>query len=472
MSRDNSHCLILGAGLTGLAAAYVLSRAGRDVKVFEAQPFFGGASRTVRHGEYRFDLGGHRFYTRDPNVIGLVNELVGDDMLRVGRVSRIHLNGRFADYPLSLSSALSVLSLPTCAAVGASYAWSRVMWLIDRLRRKRAHTFEQWVVSRFGRKMYNIYFKSYSEKVWGVSCRELCADFAEQRIKGLSMSSAIREMIGRRRSKGKVKTLVREFMYPRYGFGQIPEAMAAALKPNTLRLSSRAVGARHNGSRLMEVIVRTADGDESHPCGEVILTTPVNEFVSRLDPAPPREVTDAAARLRYRDILICFITLDRPQVTRDHWIYFSSPDVFFGRMHEPKNWSPDMAPAGTTGLVMEVFCFKDEPIWTEPDKSLLARVVAKLEGLGLIEPGQYLDGRVVRLEKAYPLYTSNYADCLEEVLGYLSRFENLQCAGRKGLFRYTSGDRYIEMGMKAAGNLLGEHHDVAAVAMEQEYAEK
>jgi len=470
MMAETDRVHILGGGLTGLSAAYVLARAGRPVRVFEAQPFLGGASRTVRHGEFRFDLGGHRFYTRDEEVIGLVRNLLGDDLLTVRRISRIYLNGRFADYPLSFRSALSALRPLTSARVGASYAWSRVRNAANRLRGRGVHTFEDWVVSRFGRRLYEIYFRPYSEKVWGVPCRELCADFAEQRIKGLSMRAALREMIGRTRGD-QVKSLIHEFLYPRYGFGQIPEAMARALPEGAVRLGARVVGCRHDGARITEVRVEANGATGAHPCDEVIMTLPLDEFVLGLDPPPPAAVLDAAGRLRFRDIIICFLALDRPQVTRDHWIYFSSPDVFFGRMHEPKNWSPAMAPADRTGVVVEVFCFQHDAVWTEPDDHLLGRVAARLEGLGLIAPGEARGGSVVRLERAYPLYVRGYAEHLGTVLDYLGRFENLQCAGRNGLFRYTSGDRYIEMGMKAAKNLLGEHHDVAAVASEREYAE-
>jgi len=470
MIGDDKAVYILGGGLTGLSAACVLARAGRAVRVFEAQPFLGGASRTVRHGEFRFDLGGHRFYTRDEEVIGLVRELIGDDLLTVRRISRIYLNGRFADYPLSFRSALSALRPLTCAHVGASYAWSRVLNAVAWLRGKGVHTFEEWVVSRFGRRLYEIYFKPYSEKVWGVSCRDLCADFAEQRIKGLSMCAAVREMIGRTKGN-RVKSLIHAFLYPRRGFGQIPEAMARALPEGAVRLGARVTGCRHDGARITEVRVEADGATESHPCNEVIMTLPVDAFVRGLDPPPPAEVLNAADRLRYRDIIICFLVLDRPQVTPDHWIYFSSPDVFFGRMHEPKNWSAAMAPADRTGVVVEIFCFRDDAVWTEPDEHLLGRVAERLEELGLIAAGEAQGGRVVRLERAYPLYVRGYAEHLGTVLDYLGRFENLQCAGRNGLFRYTSGDRYIEMGVKAAKNLLGERHDVAAVASEREYAE-
>jgi protoporphyrinogen oxidase len=202
-----------------------------------------------------------------------------------------------------------------------------------------------------------------------------------------------------------------------------------------------------------------------------INTIPINEFVHCLSPAPPPVVLDAADGLQYRAIVIAFLTLDREQVTPDHWIYFSSGDVFFGRMHEPKNWSAAMAPQGRTSLVVEVFCFETDPVWTEPEAAVLQRVAKRLAELKLIEQKQVSGGCIVRLPKAYPLYVNDYRRRMGTILDFLRQFANLQSAGRNGLFRYTSGDWYIDMGIKAAENLLGRHHDLMAAGSAQEYAE-
>lgn len=468
-TQNNAKNVIIGAGITGLAAAYVLNKNGQgDMHIFESEPFINGAGRTEVYKEFRFDLGGHRFYTSNEEVKRLVQEVVGPDMLTVDRISRIYLNGRFADYPLTFMSSLSVLSLWTAFVAGLSYLANRIRRIFVK---KPIVSFEDWIVNRFGWKLYSIFFKPYSEKVWGVPCTELAADFAGQRIKGLSLREVVQNIFQKKSTKHA--SLVRQFLYPRYGFGQIGENMARTLKPGTVHLSSPVIGCRHNGSVITEVLVKEPSGEKrSYPCKDVVMTIPITDFVRMLDPLPPQEVLAAASQLRYRDIIICYVALNRKQVTPDHWIYFSTPDTFFGRFHEPKNWSPSMAPADATGLVVEVFCFKDDPVWTEPDEQLLARIVKRLDELGMIKAGEYRGGTVVRLEKAYPLYTIGYQQQVDVLMNYLKRFKNLHCAGRNGVFRYSSGDRHIEMGIKTGQNILGAQHDVHKVGAEQEYAEK
>jgi len=457
---------ILGAGLTGLTAAYVLQRRGVSVQVLEADRVLGGASRTVPYDGFRFDLGGHRFYTKNQRVLDLVRELLRDELITVERVSRIYLDGKFVDYPLSFFSALSGLGAGRSLAVAGSYAAQKMRGLV---RKNPESTFEQWVVNRFGRRLYEIYFKPYSEKVWGIPCSELGADFAAQRIKGMSFRAALRSMLLPK--KDAPATLASRFVYPRLGFGRIPEQMAAALPASALHLSSPVVRVEHDGRRVTAAICRSEGGETRFEADNFINTIPVNEFVHALSPAPPPVVLDAADGLRYRAIVIAFLTLDREQVTPDHWIYFSSGDVFFGRMHEPKNWSVAMAPQGRTSLVVEVFCFETDPAWTEPEQALLKRVAKRLAELKLIEEKQVSGGCIVRLPKAYPLYVNDYQRRMNTILDFLRQFGNLQSAGRNGLFRYTSGDWYIDMGIKAAENLLGEHHDLMSVGAAQEYAE-
>jgi len=459
--------LILGGGLTGLSSAHVLSRHGAPVRVFEGAPHLGGASRTVEWEGFRFDLGGHRFYTRNEEVLGLVRDLLGDELLTVPRLSRIYLRGHLVDYPLSFFNALRALGPATSAAVAASYVKEKLRNLV---RRPPDETFEDWVVSRFGRRLYEIYFKTYSEKVWGVPCSRLEADFAAQRIRGLSFRKAVRNMLTRR--SGEADSLVSQFYYPRRGFGQIPQKMAESLPEGSVHLSSPVVGVRHDGSRVLEVATRESGEVRWWGAAEVISTIPIDELVRMLEPAPPAEVLGAAKELKYRDLIVLFLVLDREQVSPDQWMYFPDPDVFFGRMHEPKNWSPQMAPADRTGLAIEVFCFQDQPVWEEPVEQLLRRAAQELEDLGLIRASEAAGGTAVRYPNAYPLYEAGYRENMALITSYLRRLENLQLAGRNALFRYTSGDRYIEMGLKAARNILEEeHHDVSAVAAEQDYAE-
>ena len=463
-----SEALVLGAGLTGLTAAHVLWEHTHPIRVFEATRWLGGTARTASWGEFRFDLGGHRFYTRNEDVLSLVRRLLGEELLTVPRMSRIYLRGHLVDYPLTFFNALAALGPLTSAAVAASYAAQKGRSLF---RKASDETFEDWVVTRFGRKLYQIYFKPYSEKVWGMSCSELEADFAAQRIRGMSFREAVKGMF--LRDGEASESLVSQFFYPKLGFGRIPEKMAETLPTERLHLSSPVVRVAHDGARIREVTVAENGVEESYDAEQVLSTVPISELVDMMDPPAPEQVREAAKKLRYRDVIILFLAIERESVTRDQWIYFPDCDTFFGRMHEPKNWSAAMSPSGLTGLVVEVFCYEHEPIWRESEESLISRAAAKLEELEFIKTSEIIGGCDIRLRKAYPLYCRGYQDQLAILFGYLSRFSNLQCAGRNGLFRYTSGDRYIEMGLKAASNVLGQgRHDVHRVATEKEYAEK
>jgi protoporphyrinogen oxidase len=466
LADDSKRAIVLGAGLTGLTAAYVLRRHGVPVRVFEADRVLGGASRTIPYEGFRFDLGGHRFYTKNQRVLELVRELLGDELMTVDRVSRIYLDGKFVDYPLTFFSALTGLGAARSLAVAASYAAQKMRTMV---RTEPEHTFEQWVVNRFGRRLYEIYFKPYSEKVWGIPCSELSAEFAAQRIKGMSFREALRNMFLPK--KDAPATLASRFMYPRLGFGRIPEQMAAVLPAGALRLNSPVVRVEHDGRRMTAVICQSQGQEARFEAENFINTIPINDFVRAISPPPPPTILEAADGLRYRALVIAFLALDREQVTRDHWMYFSSADVFFGRMHEPKNWSSAMAPPGRTSLVVELFCFETDPAWTEPDEELLRRIAKKLADLKLLDEKQVSGGCVVRLPKAYPLYVNDHRRRMDTILGFLRQFGNFQSAGRNGLFRYTSGDWYIDMGIKAAENLLGKHHDLMTAGAAQEYAE-
>jgi protoporphyrinogen oxidase len=459
---------ILGAGITGLTAAWKLGKNSVPVRVLEADPFIGGASRTeVFNERFRFDLGGHRLYTRNKEVLDVINTLLPGEVISVPRISRIYIRGKFADYPLSFFNALAALGPVTSCGVAASYAWEQFTHLF---RTPPERSFEDWVVSRFGRRLYEIYFKPYSEKVWGIPCDELGADFAAQRIKGLSFREAVKNMLFKDRSAPA--TLASQFHYPRHGFGRIPEAMAATLPAGSIELSAPAVRLEHDGRRITAVAYRKAGREEVLRPSHVIGTAPITDMVHALSPAAPKEVLEAAAGLRYRDMVIIFITLNRPQLTTDHWIYFSTDDVFFGRIHEPKNWSRDMAPADKTGIVVEVFCFETDAVFSEPEDSVTRRTIARLVELKMLRADEVAGSTVIRLKKAYPLYVPDYQRRTRTVFEYMRGFENFQPAGRNGMYRYTSADYYMEMGLRAAGNVMGGHFDLMEIAAEKEYAEK
>jgi protoporphyrinogen oxidase len=465
-NTKNIPIAIIGAGLAGLSAACILNRNSLPVQVFEAENFIGGAARTVKHRDYSFDLGTHRFYTKNREVLKLIDELAGEEMLTLQRMTRIYLQGKFVEYPLSFFDAISALETTTILKAVTSYSTERLRGIF---RSSPEDNFEEWLISRFGRTLYEIYFRPYSEKVWGVPCSQLKADFAAQRIKDLSLWEAFKNMVWKKGNKPM--TLERQFLYPIHGFGRISEGLAKELPDDSIKLNSPITCLEHDGQSIFGIIYKNNGKLCRYEPAQVISTFSMSDLVGCLSPAPPVEVLDAAAGLKYRDQIFVFITLDREQVTPDHWIYFSSDDVFFGRIHEPKNWSSAMSPSGKTSLVVEIFCYESEPIWKEPDESLIKKVSCRIAELNLIEEGQVIDGCVVRLKKAYPLYVDNYEQRTETILHFLHPIKNLQIAGRNGLFKYTSGDYCIEMGIKAAENLMGQNHDILSIASEKKYAE-
>lgn len=469
MSAASDPIVIAGAGVAGLAAAYRLQgHADVPFVLFERSAHVGGHSRTLRYGDFRFDLGGHRFYTRKPHVQELVEELVGEDLLDVDRLSRVLFNGRFFHYPFGLFNTLKALGIVGAGRAALDYGTMKLRNAFAGAEEEE--TFEQWALSRFGRYLYEAFFRVYTEKTWGVPCTELSADFAEQRIKGLSFREAVKDAILR---KGEDGSLVRRFIYPRYGFGQIPDAMARAVaEPNRILTEHDVIEVEHRDGVITAVVTgRPEGGTMRQPCCEFINCIAVDELVRLLRPAAPPQVREAAAGLRYRSVVVLFLVLNVERVSPDHWIYVPSPEIGFCRLHEPKNWSLEMAPPDRTGLVLEYFCRHGDSYWQKDAKELAHGAAMDLAGMGLIDRDWVSDGAVVRLAKAYPIYNLGYRENLEVLTGYLSRFSNLYNIGRNASFRYTSSDHYMDMGLKAAENVLGHDHDLDEIGRETGYAE-
>ncbi|MFO7955623.1 MAG: FAD-dependent oxidoreductase [Candidatus Brocadiia bacterium] len=416
---DGQPIVIAGAGIAGLAAAHRLQDdATRPFIVCEKADRVGGSSRTMEYGDFRFDLGGHRFYTKKAHIDRFVRELLGEDALTVDRLSRILFNGRFVDYPLSAFNTLSALGPLGAMRAVLNYAAMKISKLWSRDGDEE--TFEQWALNRFGEYLYRVYFKVYTEKTWGIPCTELSADFAEQRIKGLSFREAVKDALFK---KGEDESLVRQFLYPRYGFGQLTDAMADVVaEPNSIRTGCEVMEIGHEGGRITSVTLASSDGSrERRRCSELINSLPISELVQRLRPKPPDAVLEAAAGLTYRDMVILLLTLNVEQVSRDHWIYVPSPDIGFCRLHEPKNWSEEMAPADRTSLVVEYFCQHGDSVWNRDSAHLAAETVEDLTRIGLVRPEWVSGHRAVRIRRAYPVYKLGYDEHLSLMhLGFWS----------------------------------------------------
>ena len=452
--------LVLGGGLAGLAAGWALTQAGRRVQVLESADAVGGLARTVVRDGFRFDLGGHRFFTHDTRIEEFVRRLLGDELVTVPRTSRIYLRGKWIEYPLRPLGALFGLGPRTSARVLLGYASASVA---RRLRPAPLVSLEDWVVAHFGRPLFELYFRDYSEKVWGVGCRDISAEWMAQRIQGLSLGTAIQHAFLRRGAA--LPTLVDRFLYPRLGIGSIAEHLRAAIeRSNPIATGTRVVRLRHDGRRIEGVSVRRGDRVQELR-GEAFLSTiPLSQLIQAMSPHAPVEVRAAAARLRYRDLVIVAVMLKRERATDQTWIYFPGKDIPFGRLHEPTNWSAAMAPPGCTLLVTERFCFRGDATWNASDAELIETTVRQLEMLGFIRRDEARDGMVVRIPAAYPLFEVGYQERSRILHEYLERFDNLQLAGRGGLFRYYNMDQAIASGLAAADAQLARGAQIPVTA--------
>ncbi|MCL4846630.1 MAG: NAD(P)/FAD-dependent oxidoreductase [Acidobacteria bacterium] len=466
-----SPVIIAGAGPAGLTAAYELGRLGHAALVFEADDIVGGISRSVVFNGCRLDIGGHRFFTKVREVESLWHEMLGDDLLVRPRMSRIYYRGRFFDYPLRPLNALSGLGLVEAARVLASYVHAQVFPIDDE------RTFDAWVSNRFGRRLFEIFFKTYTEKVWGMPCSEISAAWAVQRIRNLDLKTALRNaFFGQRGSGGAVVTsLIEQFYYPRLGPGMMWERCRDLVAERGIltHMGTRVVAVHHDDGRVTGVEVDGPEGRRHEPCGALISSMPVGELVRAMVPAPPPAVLDAAASLRYRDFLIVGLIVNRAAVFPDNWIYVHSPEVRVGRVQSFKNWSPAMVDDPAVSFIgLEYFVNQGDDLWRLPDDELVALGTREAETIGLFEARDVGSGTVVRMPRAYPVYDGDYERHVETLRGWIDAFDNLFTVGRNGQHRYNNQDHSMLTGLLAARNVAGARFDVWGVNEEQSFHEE
>src|SRR5438270_7407732 len=459
--------VVLGGGPAGLTAGYLLAKQGKPVIVLESTDQVGGIARTEVRDGYRFDLGGHRFFTKAKEVDDLWHEIMKEEFLRRPRQSRIYWNGKFLEYPLQGMDVVRKLGPVDLTKALVSYLYAAVR------PKGREDTFEQWVTNRFGRWLFNQFFKSYTEKVWGVSTSEIRSEWAAQRIKGLSFFAAAKSAFFGNRGN-KIKSLISAFNYPRYGPGQMWEQMTDDIRARGGEVRMNAPVTRLRIDTATGAVTEVVAGGETLTPSYVISSLPLRSTVGISEPEAPLEVRDAARGLRYRDFLTVLLVLSEKNIFPDNWIYIHEPDVQVGRIQNFRSWSPWMVPNEEDGSIgLEYFCFEGDELWSMADEDLVKLATRELVQIGLARPEMVKRGYAVRVHKAYPIYDAEYAERVATIRGWLEGIGNLQQVGRNGLHRYNNSDHSMLTAMRAVDNiLLGSKHDIWAVNAESVYHEE
>ena len=459
--------LVIGAGPAGLTAAVRLRQADVDVTVVEASDSVGGISRTVERDGWRFDLGGHRFFTKVPEVEAFWHEVLPDeDFLMRPRMSRILYRGKLFDYPLKPFNALFGLGVLEAVRCVLSYALVRVRPPKDQ------SNFEGWVAARFGWRLYRIFFKTYTEKVWGVPATDIQADWAAQRIKNLSLLNAVTSAFGLGRSGGQITTLIEEFQYPRLGPGMMWDTARDLVLSNggQLLMQAKVASVRHAAGAAHTVVL--ADGTEL-AASSVVSSMPLPSLVRAMDPPAPADVLEAADGLTFRDFLTVALVVPASAGFPDNWIYIHEPGVRVGRVQNFGSWSPQLVKDGYTCLGLEFFVSRGDDLWESTDEELIALGKAELATLGLAQTDQVQAGYVVRVPKAYPVYDEGYAGRVDLLRGWLAEtVPNVHPVGRNGMHRYNNQDHSMLTAMLTVDNIVtGAQHDVWTVNVEEDYHE-
>jgi protoporphyrinogen oxidase len=447
--------IIIGGGPAGMVAGYEAVKNGLKPTVLDDHPdSWGGIARTMNYKGYLFDIGPHRFFSKSREILDFWDEVLKDDLVIRNRLSRLYYNGKFYYYPLKVTNALFNLGVFTSFVAFLSYVKSRLFPI------KEPKLFEDWVSNQFGKILYETFFRSYTEKVWGISCKELSADWAAQRIKGLSLSNAIKNALfpnlGKKKDK-VIKTLTSTFFFPKKGAGQMWTRCAELIekKGGNCYLGASVFKIEHDNCIITRCYARTKDGDKCYNVDELIASMPIKNLINAMSPKPPENVLVAANDLKYRDYLIVILLVNAKGLFDDNWIYIHDPSVKLGRVPNFNNWGSDMIyDQNHTCLGLEYFCFEGDDLWNSTDEKLIELGKKEISKIKLANASDVFDGHVVRQPKAYPVYDDHYKKNLEIIREYLGKFENIQLVGRNGTHRYNNMDHSMMTGMLASRNIV------------------
>ncbi len=454
--------VILGAGPAGLACAYELARRGMPSLVADKNSSVGGLLRTLEYDGFLFDIGGHRFLSKNEEINALWKDLLGPDLVRVNRKSRILYRGRFFEYPLKIRNTLRGLGILETLRCLSSYLAAKIF------TPPRENTFESCMTRRFGKRLFEIFFKTYTEKVWGIPCHQLSGDWAFQRIQGLSLPKAVLKALFPHKNGG-IKTLSDQFLYPTRGPGLFCERLqerTASLGVD-YRLQHEVLEIHHDKDRVTDVMLRTEKKQEKVAADLVFSSIPLPHLVEKLRPEAPADILSAARELTFRSFIAVYLVFDVQHLFPDNWLYIHSPEVKMGRIQNYKNWSAQMVPdESKTSLGVEYFVNQGDDVWKLADEAMIRFALEELERLGFSLRSEFVKGWVVRIPNAYPVYNAGYRESVSLIRGYLAHFKNLQVVGRAGLFRYNNSDHALLTGLYGARNLLGENHDLWALDLD------
>ena len=461
--------VIIGAGPAGLTAAYELSNSEKKVIVLEKKPQVGGLAETKVFGSYRYDIGPHRFFTKNKEVYQLFLEMLGSDAVAVNRKTRILFKNSYFDYPLTPLNALFGLGLGESIVIGFSYIFARVK---SYLKISKINNFEDWVVDRFGKKLFNNFFKNYTEKVWGIDCKDIGSDWAAQRIKGLSLSTAIKFALFPN-SKKRPKTLVDKFYYPRLGAGMLWEKFEEHITNKGINVTKnkKVTAVKRNGDNFIITYEDTEGNKTTIESKNVFFSNPLLEFIAIYDSEVPQSVIDSAKALNYRNHISVHITIDK-KLFNDNWIYIHSPNLDMARIADFTNFSDDMSEAGTYPLTLEYFCFEDDDIWNKQNKDIIDFALNELRNI-FDDEFNVIHSEVSRNANAYPVIKTGYQEHIDVIKDWLSDLPNITAIGRSGMFKYNNQDHAMATGLYAARTLVGQgDFDPWEVNVDGEYHEE